>query len=325
MRPHRGFTLIELLVVIAIIAILIALLLPAVQQAREAARRSQCKNNLKQIGLALHNYENTHTVFPPGGIGYGWCSVSTTYPGTTSIKNLNGLSLLLSYLDQGAIAQRINSNSAMQGLTTGCCCSYAGNTEGTLAGNPADNGQWVEQIIPAFMCPSDNGNPYIGTGGCYGPAGGRRGAKTCYDLITSRGALGACNRWSKIAVTSRTMFGENSNCRIRDVIDGTTNTFMVGETTLEVQNGEAGAWAYRGWVMTGADPSGVGINRWYVPTGGAPQAGNLASWGQVGSLHTGGCHFAMGDGSVRFVSQSTNLTLLGQLATMADGNPVEVP
>ena len=105
----------------------------------------------------------------------------------------------------------------------------------------------------------------------------------------------------------------------------TSNTFMVGETTLEVSNGESPAWAYRAWVMTGADPAGAGINKWYVPAGGAPQVGNLASWGQVGSLHTGGCHFAFADGAVRFISQSTNLTLLTRLATMSDGNPVEIP
>lgn len=99
-RPTRnaGFTLIELLVVIAIIAILIALLLPAVQQAREAARRTQCKNNLKQLGLALHNYHDTHSVFPPGLLGR--C--------TTPDLNASGLVMLLPYIEQNNLYSQFN-------------------------------------------------------------------------------------------------------------------------------------------------------------------------------------------------------------------------
>ncbi len=96
---RRAFTLIELLVVIAIIAVLIALLLPAVQAAREAARRAQCVNNLKQLGLALHNYESSNSVFPFAGANYGWCTGGTpaNHKGQT-IMNLNGLGTLLPYM-----------------------------------------------------------------------------------------------------------------------------------------------------------------------------------------------------------------------------------
>ena len=108
-RPRgRGFTLVELLVVIAIIGILIALLLPAVQAAREAARRTQCTNNLKQLGLALHNYADVHKIFPPGGLEYGWQTSSTlgAEPADKLVHNLNGLVLLLPFIEQTALYDR---------------------------------------------------------------------------------------------------------------------------------------------------------------------------------------------------------------------------
>ena len=108
----RGFTLIELLVVIAIIAILIGLLLPAVQKVREAAARMQCQNKMKQIGLAIHNYENAYGKLPPAGTGYSWCASAAGGPGDARIFNSNGLVLLLPYLEQDALFRRFNLNEA---------------------------------------------------------------------------------------------------------------------------------------------------------------------------------------------------------------------
>ncbi|MDX1968476.1 MAG: DUF1559 domain-containing protein [Planctomycetaceae bacterium] len=323
-RRRPAFTLIELLVVIAIIAVLIALLLPAVQQAREAARRTQCRNNLKQLGLAVHNYESTNRVFPPAGIGYGWCNASAANPGTAYIKNLNGLTLLLPYLDQSAIYNQVNFNAAMQGLNTGCCCSLVGNTSGTLTGNPATNDSLMNMLLPAFQCPTESGSPHQGVGNCYGTTTGNGGAKTNYDFITSRNDF-TCTQWSRQAINDRRMFGENSSTTFGFLKDGASNTLMLGETTFDVWNGRCSSWGYRGWVMTGIDVDATGINRWYNPTGTSADVGRLNSWGQAGSRHSGGAQFVMGDGSVRFISENINLSLLQYLARMNDGQTVELP
>lgn len=112
------------------------------------------------------------------------------------------------------------------------------------------------------------------------------------------------------------MFGENSNTKFTNVADGTSNTFMIGESVVAVRNGSASAWGYRGWVMTGVDPNG-GMNRW--GTGTNFLYGRLDSWGQAGSLHTQSCHFAMGDASVRLVKQTVSSAALAETARMADG------
>ncbi|NBO92017.1 MAG: DUF1559 domain-containing protein [Planctomycetia bacterium] len=327
-RPisRHAFTLIELLVVIAIIAILIGLLLPAVQKVREAAARMSCSNNMKQLGLALHSYESAYGVLPPAGRGYGWCSSQPGGTGDTRIQNMSGWVLVLSYIEQSALDAQLDKNGGFSNQTTAFCCGFTGNANGVLASDPATNanGALMSTVIKSFVCPSDNGNRVTPASGAYGPGSSRTGARINYDFIASRSdsGLGAnsnsCNYWRRASSNARYMFGENSTTRITDVTDGTSNTFMIGESTVEVWNGDPNCWGYRGWVMTGVDPNG-GINIWYTPTGGPTQFGNLSSWGQAGSMHTGGCFFVMGDGSVRFVRDSTSSTILYQMACMSDG------
>ena len=324
---RTGFTLIELLVVIAIIAILIALLVPAVQKVREAASRAQCQNNLKQLGLALHNYHDSHKVLPPAGRGYGWCNVGATTQGDAQILNLNGLVLLLPYIDQGAVYDRLKITEAMSPQNTGYCCSLVGNnTPGhAVVGNPVTNGNAAMMATPisVLRCPSEIGQRMQGPGSAYGPGGSFDGAKTNYDFITSTNDF-SCNWWKAASATARNIFGENSRAHMTDVTDGTSNTVAMGETTFDVYNGRCASWGYRAWVMTGIDLRG-GINDWSFSTAPDLRPGRLGSWGRAGSLHSGGATFLFADGTVRFLDQNTNLTMLTNLGYMADGQIINLP
>lgn len=315
-----AFTLVELLVVIAIIGVLVALLLPAVQAARESARRTQCSNNLKQLGLALHNYESSYMVFPPAGINYGWCIVSGPYVGSTPILNQNGLGLLLPYLEQSNLHAQIKFAEAVSPQNTGYCCSYVGNTSGTLATNPVTNGNaaLMGTLISTLLCPSDPGSKLEPASNAYGPGGTFRGAKTSYDFIASQSDFN-CNYWKVANPSTRYIFGENSNAKISLVTDGLSNTLAFGEQTLEIYNGEPSTWGYRAWVMTGIDPR-AGINDWTWSSLPTPKFGQLGSWGRAGSCHRGGAMFCVADGSVRFISQTINVTTFTALGSMADGS-----
>jgi prepilin-type N-terminal cleavage/methylation domain-containing protein len=334
-HSRSGFTLIELLVAIAIIAILIGLLLPAVQKVREAANRMSCSNRLKQIVLACHNYESALGQLPPAGKGYGWC-INNYNTGDAKIYNLHGLVLLLPYLEQDNLYRRVDLNQAMSPQNTGYCCSYVGNTSGTVQGNPAVNAFAVSQKLTIFRCPSDlSGDLTLGAGGAYGGGAGANGMKTNYDFIVSEQDF-YCNAWSKITPAStRRIFGENSTTRLSDITDGTSNTLAIGEQTTTNYdgaawtNGKCTPYGYRAWVQIGIDPTiwGSGLNKWSNNWGALPQRrrGVLESWAYAGSMHFGIVQFAFADGSVRGLKETTDLTTLDRLAAMADGSVVTIP
>ena len=333
LRLRRGFTLVELLVVIAIIGILIALLLPAVQAAREAARRMQCSNNLKQIGLALHNYHAAQKSFPPGGLGYGWCGWSS-HPewSTPSVHNKNGLLMLLPYLEQQPLYDGFDQRQCACNNTDGNGCSSCrepNDAQGALAGDveASGNAQVVSQRLAVFSCPSDNGDPFLPAGDRnYGVKTGTdyRGAKTNYDFSTSNDFY--CSAWKRETSRSRRMFGEDSDTRVADVLDGTSHTIAVAETCYDVWNGRCPAWGYRAWVMVGIDVGRYQINRWnwppYLPE---PRRGQLRSWAHAGSLHPGGCHLLLADGSVHFAMETTDLVVLEALSSMAGSDLAKFP
>lgn len=312
-RRFSGFTLVELLVVIAIIGVLVALLLPAVQAAREAARRSHCQNNLKQLGLALQNYHSSHKKFPPAGTDYGWCQ----HPedgGAEIIRNDNGLRMLLPYLEQQVIYEQFDNSSAASDAMLGnerCCAPTA--AEGTLLGDPvaSGNAKLAENRLSIFLCPSDIGEVYLPDGG----------AKTNYDFNASKNIR--CDDWSKDTTARRRMFGENSRTRAAMVTDGLSNTVALAETLLDLSNGDTTAWGFRTWVMVGLDIGTLEINEW--ETAAEPRRSQLTRWGAAGSLHGDAVHFVMADGSVHYVLDSTDQQVLEYLAGMSDDQIASLP
>ena len=313
---RRGFTLIELLVVIAIIAILIALLLPAVQQAREAARRAQCKNNMKQIGLALHNYHNVFGQLPPGVLNpcvadTECCSWANAWADNCGVLGRNTMChlYLLPYLDQSAIYNELNFDLPMGGT----------NNSGVSPTITASNNNarvLIRQDIPAFSCPSD---------GTFGPSGsggtGTRGRKASYAPVyhTNYGIRDLGGSWGAGAyMTSRSAFGINGSAKFRDIKDGTSNTMFWCENRKENYSSTYSSW-WGTWSYPNALCPRRGINR---PHGASQCAANPAStycypyaWG-VGSMHEGGMHMLMGDGATRFISENTSTSVIIALVSI---------
>ncbi|WP_437192320.1 DUF1559 domain-containing protein [Planctomicrobium sp. SH527] len=309
LNAKRGFTLIELLVVIAIIAILIALLLPAVQQAREAARRTQCKNNLKQIGLAMHNYHDTFNTFPPGYIA--------RIPGQQDSRE-RGLygwgAFILPNIDQGSLFARLQ----------------VGNIPLENAAGDATLLALLQTPLPAFRCPSDVGQALNNfDDAAYTPdsTGNNYYNRNITSNGTDRIAI-AMSNYVAVAGTSDSttppvvtvpaygschgQFFQNSRINFRDITDGTSNTLMVGERAWKYGNLTVGAANALGF---SADTPAAGAS-WSVKSGQLAVIGliyNGINWTATdrqhqgrgfSSQHAGGAHFVMCDGAVRFISEN---------------------
>ena len=312
---RKGFTLIELLVVIAIIAILVSLLLPAVQQAREAARRSNCKNNLKQLGIALHNYHDTHSVFPYATANG---SSSSGSPFGDNVLNHTGWVLLLPFIEQGPLYDQFNMSWA-----TGTRNVSGGTVAGGTDPNVNTNLNLSRTVITAFLCSSDNGpRTYASASSTYG-CGVTDSVRANYGFSVNNGNGGTF--WRNYSTPTKMMFGPSSFSKMRDLKDGTSNTVAIAETTLDVDDGETQSWACSSHVGFGINfAASRGINNfrccsWRTPPNAQYQYGRNGEWGEPGSLHQGGIQVAMGDGAVRFISENIDDGTRTNLARISDG------
>lgn len=284
---RRGFTLIELLVVIAIIAILVALLLPAVQQAREAARRAQCKSNLKQIGVALHNYHDSASALPAGNIvvqgasnpfGWGWTWHSKILP----------------YVDQTPLYERVqNVMGSDAGIST--------DAEQRLAGR--------DTRIPVFQCPSQAGGNLN-----YGGQGGYQPSNYNGNVGTNTFNSNECDTWNDICFRANGIFFMNSSIRMRDVTDGLSNTMMALEVQTKLSPTMAGDDRKYNFSVGGDGNPPTDISE-YLMGAETNDPINGGTTECAGSFHTGGCHILFSDGAVRFLSENLNMTIYRALAT----------
>ena len=283
-RGHlRGFTLIELLVVIAIIAVLIALLLPAVQQAREAARRTQCKNNLAQIGLALHNYYDMWEVLPPGTVNpegpIRWEEQGYHFSWTVA---------LLPMLDQQPLF-------GLYDLSKGV---YA-----------VENAQIRQTRISVYACPSSQYS--------------HSGAKTPTGVELAQSSFAGCHHHEEAMIDadqSGVLF-LNSSIRYQQIRDGASNTIFIGEK-LDTQSTLGWVSGTRETLRNTGSIHGPEMHDFHHNQQQQnPMPANHV--GGFGSYHAGGAHFAIGDGSVRFISENIEPDMFKSLGNRADGRIVD--
>jgi len=325
MKHHRAFTLVELLVVITIIGMLIALLLPAVQAARESARRAQCGNNLKQIGLALQNYHSTVGSLPPGNINSaaGLCPGNPEPTAAYSSQFGNWAIAILPYLEQGNLFDRYDFRSL----------------------NESPENQAVrEMVVSTYACPSDldTRTPAVPAVGPAAAAGAKY-APGSYRAVTGRSDDG-CN-----FLDSEMMSGYDKHSRgpihaiftapawkkaypgvetFAHIRDGTSNTLLVGESTTSTNTGYRTFWAYSFAYFTLSGATAQPRTFWgdfdrCVAAGG--DGDSIPCKRGWGSFHSGGMHFVLCDGSVHFLNESIDTVLFGNLATIAGEELATVP
>jgi prepilin-type N-terminal cleavage/methylation domain-containing protein len=308
-RLAKGFTLVELLVVIAIIGILIALLLPAVQAAREAARRSQCTNNLKQIGLAMHNYHDRSKAFPYGYIEEGDCPA----PGCNQLhRRTCWMQEIWPFIEQQPLYDQYMNDTQLWVMDV--------------------DPKVRDQVIPAFICPSDGSEPAFGASGGY--RSGADGFQGNYVVCWGEDVL------PYGLVELHGIFYRRSDTNFADIVDGSSNTLMGSESIARGSKNTGGGWGGAGGYWGGAPHGGFGFTTMEPPNSPLPDrvyACKTTTWPQAPCLstagaadhvnfarsyHPGGAVFVLADGSVRFISETVNLATYRALGTRRGG---EVP
>jgi prepilin-type N-terminal cleavage/methylation domain-containing protein/prepilin-type processing-associated H-X9-DG protein len=293
--PRRAFTLVELLVVIAIIGVLVALLLPAVQSAREAARRMQCANNLKQFGIAFHNHHDTYGFFPTAGFGWTYApeySASGT-PEVAPRQRAGWGFQVLPFIEQ-------------QNIYTG----------GNLNNNDDRQRQAIGAAIPAFFCPSRRqAKAHAPVASWYGPSGDYPHSQTDYAGSNHH------NTGVIVQTNENQTWGAGGAISFGSIPDGSSNTLLLGEKRLNIAaigtyQGDDNEGYSSGWdhdVMRYTDVAPLPDRR----TGDGEQ--------RFGSSHPSGLNIALADGSVRFLPYTIDVTVFKNLGERSDGVAIQLP
>jgi prepilin-type N-terminal cleavage/methylation domain-containing protein len=326
-RAATGFTLVELLVVIAIIGTLVGLLLPAVQAAREAARRSSCQNNLKQIGIAIHNYADARKTIPPSAVDNYPYQNDDMSGGEALNKNATGLAwstLILPYNENPVLYDK------MVALATSSGTSVSWWTQGGYWA-----GQVAQTVVPAYRCPSEGG-----TGaGPFGHGVCNYGASAGTTMIASAACVGLASNPS-VSGDQGGMIWAKQDMRFKDVTDGTSKTLMVVERASTPEKGGLNcggvACAYVGGTWAGPtvqnSPTTCGMYTALCETYGGGSGywigRSLWTYGHVflnSSKHVGGVQAVMADGAVVFVNENISDTTHALLRRRNDGQNFNMP